>query len=243
VIAATARGALIVGLLVATACGWLSAGTPPDDRSAEAHRREAAKHSGEAAEHLEGYDPEARGVPCRRWYGRATSTRRTGGRGAYPQRYRYPYCVSDFYWATGEYNPTAIHLTHAADHERRAREHLEAARALEQFEEEQCQAFPPETRVVCPLLGQVDHLEDVSGGVRLQLGEGVNVNAAVAHMLCHQAFARTRGSAGMDECPLYLPGVRVERIGRSRSVELTDPEDVDELRRRARMHLGLQATE
>ena len=240
-IAATARRASIVGLLVATACGWLSAGAPTDNLSAEAHRREAAKHSGEGAEHREGYDPEARDLPCRRWYGRATSTRRTGAFGT--SGHRYPYCVSDFYWATGEYNPTATHLTHAAEHEQRAREHLEAARALEEFEEAQCQAFPPETRVACPLLDHVDALEDVSGGVRLQLSEGVNVNAAVAHMLCHQAFARTRGSAGMDECPLYLPGVRVERIGHSRSVELTDPEDVDELRRRARMHLGLQATE
>ena len=242
-IAATARGASIVGLLVVTACGWLGAGAAPGATSAEAHRREAAKHSGEAAEHREQYDPEARAVPCRGWYGRATSTRRTGGKGAYPGGDGHPYCLSDFYWATREYNPTAMHLTHAADHEQRTREHLEAARALEHFEEEQCQAFPPETRVVCPLLGQVDALEDVSGGVRLQLGEEVNVNAAVAHMLCHQAFARTRGNAGMDECPLYLPGVRVERIGRSRSVELTDPEDVDELRRRARTHLGLPATE
>ena len=238
--AATARGALIVGLLVATACGWLSAGTAPGDMSAEAHRREAAKHSEEAAEDRERYDPGAHAVPCRGWYGRSTSTRRTGS-GAYARAYRRPYCVSDFYWAAGEYNPTAIHLTHAADNERRASEHLEAARALERFEEEQCQAFPPETRVVCPLLDQVEAVEDVPGGVRLHFGEGVNVNAAVAHMLCHQAFATARGSKGMDECPLYLPGVRVERIGRSRSVEFTDPEAVDELRRRARTHLGLPA--
>ena len=228
-IGAMARGVSRSGLLLALGCGWLGAGTQPDDMSAEAHRREAKEHFREKAEHRERYDPEARDVPVGRWYG------------APPYGYR----DNDFYWGTGEYNPTAIHLRQAAEHERHAREHLEAARALEEFEEGQCQASPPETRVVCPLVGQVKAIEDVARGVRVQIAEGVNVNAAVAHMRCHQAFARTRGRVGMDTCPLYLRGVYVERTGQSRAVDLTvsDADDLDELRRRARLHLEPQMIE
>ena len=232
-IGAMARGVSRSGLLLALGCGWLGAGTQPDDMSAEAHRREAKEHFREKAEHRERYDPEARDVYSPPWYG------------VYPYGYRYGYRDNDFYWGTGEYNPTAIHLRQAAEHERHAREHLEAARALEEFEESHCQAFPPETRVVCPLVGQVKALKNVAGGVRVQIAEEVNVNAAAAHMRCHQAFARTRARVGMDTCPLYLRGVHVERIGQSRAVELTvlDAGDVDELRRQARLHLGLQTME
>ena len=114
-IRAMARG-VSRSVLLALGCGWLGAGTQPDDMSAEAHRREAKEHFREKAEHRERYDPEARDVYSPPWYG------------VYPYGYRYGYRDNDFYWDIGEYNPTAIHLRHAAEHERRAREHFEATR-------------------------------------------------------------------------------------------------------------------
>jgi len=111
---------------------------------------------------------------------------------------------------------------------------------LESFEEAECAAFPPETRVVCPLLGQVDAVEDISGGVRVRLAEDVPLHAALAHMRCHLAFARARGRVGMQECPLYLSGVRIEPAAGSRSVDLlvADPADLETLRLRPLRHLG-----
>lgn len=69
------------------------------------------------------------------------------------------------------------------------------------------------------------------------------MNAAVTHMRCHEAFARARGREGMDTCPLYMPGVWVERFGTSSEVDLLalDPDDVGRLRQRTRAHLGMEA--
>jgi hypothetical protein len=200
--------------------------------SAEEHRREAEEHSRWEAEHLRAYDPEARA--------------RVGASpeyGPYSQRGRFGYRYSDLYWDVREYNPTEVHRDRAAGHGKLAREHARAARALETFEELECQAFPRETRAVCPLAAQVESVEDVFSGVRVRLAEGTNVNAAVTHMRCHQAFARARGREGMDTCPLYMAGVRVERFDASREVDLLalDPDDVSRLRQRTRAHLGMEA--
>lgn len=137
------------------------------------------------------------------------------------------------------YNPTTVYLRLARQHEKHASEHLSAARRLEEFEQGGCKAFAPEIRAVCPLLGQVDAVEDVPGGVRVWLSEGVDVDAAVAHMRCHLAFGRAHGRAGMESCPLYVPEVRVERVRQSRGVDLesSDPGPVDELRQRTRLHV------
>jgi hypothetical protein len=134
-----------------------------------------------------------------------------------------------------------VHRALAQRHARAAREHARAARALEDFEELECQAFPRETRAICPLEAQTASVEDIFSGVRVHLAEGTNVNAAITHMRCHQAFARARGREGMDSCPLYMPGVWVERHATSEAVDFLalDPDDVERLRRRTREHLGL----
>jgi len=228
------RMAWCAGLVLVLGCTWLRPGTRPDDMSAEAHRREAEEHARWEAEHERGYDPEARvryGAPA--------------PPGVVLPRPRYGYRDTDLYFDVREYNPTQVHRDRAKGHGKLAREHEHAARALEEFEEAECQAFPKETRAVCPLLAQVESLEDVFGGVRVRLVEGANVNAALTHMRCHQAFARARGREGMDSCPLYMPGVWVERVGSTREVDLLalDPDEIDGLRRRAREHLGMSATE
>lgn len=210
-----------VAALLAIACGGFGRGTRPDAMSAEAHRSKAGEHAREAREHGEQYDPDA-----------TTSGGRYGPPTSYGRR--------DFYWTSRQYNPTARHLTQAKEQERHAREHLEAARVLEGFEEAQCVSFPPETRVACPLFGHVESVEDIFDGVRIRLDEGVDMNAVVAHMRCHLAFARARGRIGMDACPLYLPGIQVERVGISRSVDLvtSDRGILDALRERTRAHLA-----
>lgn len=179
--------------------------------SAEAHRREAAEHEREADEHESQYDADAR-VPDERL--------------RYPQEFE-------------AYNPTAGYLRLAREHRRHALEHLEAAHALEQFEAAECGAFAPGTRAVCPLLGQVDGVDDIPGGVRVRLAKGVPRHAVAAHMRCHLAFARARGRGGMRECPLYLHGVGVELPPDSEAIDLlvTDTGDVEALRLRTHGHL------
>ena len=228
------RMAWSAALATALGCSWLGPGTRPDDMSAEAHRREAEGHARWEAEHMRGYDPEARvrhGTPA--------------PPGVVLPRPRYDYRDTDLYFEVREYNPTEVHRDRAKGHGKLAREHEHAARVLEEFEEAQCQAFPKETRGVCPLVAQVESLENVFGGVRVRLMGGANVNAALTHMRCHQAFARARGREGMDSCPLYMAGVWLERVGSTRDVDLLalDPDEVGELRRRAREHLGISAAE
>lgn len=208
---ATAQRASFLLALLALGCAAPSPGARPDAMSAEAHRREATEHEREAGAHERRYDARAK-TP--------------DDLDRYPQEFE-------------AYNPTAVYLRLAREHRTHAREHLDAAHLLEQFEEAECGAFAPETRVVCPLLGQVDRVEDIPDGVRVHLAEGVPRHPAAAHMRCHLAFARTRGRAGMLECPLYLSGVRVELPPGSEAVDLivANPLDVEALRLRTHGHL------
>lgn len=138
------------------------------------------------------------------------------------------------------YSPAGVYRRLAGDQQQRARQHLEAARILGEFEEAECGAFPPEIRVVCPLIGQVDAVENISNGVRVRLADGIDVAAAITHMRCHLAFARSHGHVGMDECPLYLRGVHVERVARSHSIDLVPAnlDDLEALRLRTSRHVG-----
>lgn len=118
------------------------------------------------------------------------------------------------------YDPAARHRRLGEEHRDHARAHRDVARALRQFEQAQCADFPPERRALCPLLGAVTETEAVPGGVRVRLAPGVPLHAAVAHIRCHIAFGRAHGFEGMDECPLYLPGVRVEPTDGPHALEL-----------------------
>jgi hypothetical protein len=196
------------------ACGG-SQGTNPDDMSAEEHRRAAATEEEEAAEHEAEYDPDARS---------------TMGTANAP--------TSESFYGPDLYNPTEVHLAEAQRHEDLAEEHRAAAEALEAYEEQECARFPPATRAACPLLGQLESVEDVEGGVRLRFAEGVPLDAVADHMRCHVAYARTRGREGMEHCPLYVEGAAVGTD--DGAVTLTTDageEAVAELRARARAHL------
>ena len=199
-------------LVLAFGCSGGGPGTEPDAMSAEAHRQKAVEEAREGQAHQQRYDSWARG--------------------SHEGQRRDPDQLEP-------YNPAAVQRRLAREHEKHAREHLEAARILEAFAEAECGEFPPQDRVVCPLIGQIDAFEDVSSGVRIRLAEGVDVDAAISHMHCHLAFARTHGRVGMDECPLYLRGIRVERVARSRSIDLipANPDDLEALRLRTSLHV------
>ena len=212
------RAAATVALLTmgTAACG--GSGTQPDDMSAEEHRAAGDEHEEEAGTHDSRYDPEAQ---------------RTG---------RSIVGTSDFAYDEGTYNPTAHHQDTAERHRGIAQQHRAAAAALELFEEAQCSMFPPSTRVTCPLLGQTVEAADVPDGVRLRLREGVNADAALDHVRCHLAFARSHGRQGMDRCPLYLPEVSVAPTEDGALILTTrDAEQVPALRERARTHVGSQS--
>lgn len=217
--------------------GCATPGSAPDDMSAVEHRDTAHERIKQAARHRELYDPNAIRTTPGGYYGRYG--------GFYDDYYGgFTYGYRDFYWSVEAYNPTLGHLTEAQTLERHAKDHLAAAKTLEQYEEGQCAAFPTQTRAACPLLGHIDAVDEVFGGVRLRFDESVNINAAVAHVRCHTAFARTRARVGMNSCPLYIPGIDVARVG-ERTIELTagSLKGLEQLRRRSLQHLETTAPE
>lgn len=161
----------VIALSLFVACSSQAAGTSPDDMAADDHHAEAEAHEATAEEHRKKYDEDARAarVP-------ASSD---------PTR-------ADFFQLE-YYNPTQHHLRESERHQEHARQHREAGETLLAFEEEHCEKFPAETRAECPLMGQVEEVEDVERGVQLNFREDVPLTAAKEHMKCHFAFARTEG--------------------------------------------------
>ncbi len=224
----------LMGLvLVMSACSLLRSDTAPDDLSVEDHRSRSQEHAAEARAHRERYDADEQVTP---------DPERRSEQGRWARDYDYR-GSGNYYWGAGNYNPSQRHLRIAREHEALAQTHNEAAHFLEQFEEAQCGSFPPETRVLCPLLGQLVSVEDIPGGSRVRFVEGVDLNAAIAHMRCHLAFARTQAESGMDSCPLYLKGVRVSGVESGSEVDILieEPRDVEELRDRVKGHLILES--
>jgi hypothetical protein len=179
--------------------GLSGCGGTQDELTAEEHRRLAAEHETQADSEDAQYDPEA-------------ERRRTRARMDY---------------GLDVYNPTEHHRAAAAEHREHAAEHLAAAQELEAFEMEECASFPPETRGLCPLTGQVEgRCERVDDGVVVRFRSDVNVEAALDHVRCHIAFARVHGP-GVEHCTLYIPGLRVEAGADGRSARFTVPDDAD----------------
>lgn len=113
-------------------------------------------------------------------------------------------------YGVSTYNPTAVHLQHAAEHRDHAEQHRASAEAHGRFDQEHCARFPAESRATCPLIGQVAGAAEVSQGSRLELTEGVNRAAFVDHVRCHLEFAASEAHPTADHCPLFIPGVQVE---------------------------------
>lgn len=192
-----------------SACATVSPGSRPDDMSAAEHRATAERHAAEAAKSDALFDPAAKAT-------------------------RSPDEREDFGAYEEVYNPTKVNLEIAEKHREHSRQHRAAATALETFEKQECRGFSTPVRASCPLLGVVERVNNIEGGVRLLLSDGVNTRAAADHMRCHYAFGRTRGRHGMSGCPLYLGDLEISVSGkRSIDVIAKDPAIVEQLRTRS----------
>jgi len=190
-------------------------GARPEDMSAQSHEEEATQHAAESELHEAKYDPNARGTSPDAVY------------------------ESDFGFEATAFNPTEAHNFQAKKHRKHADDHLAAAAELRRAEEDACKSIAPETRSWCPLLGPVVAAENTPNGVRITVREGTDVDALIARVRCHVAFANTQGREGMDRCPLYVRGVQVNQSGPS-SIELSveGKSSIRELQERVADHIG-----
>jgi hypothetical protein len=116
--------------------------------------------------------------------------------------------------STGEppaYDPDEGHRREVRERREHARQHAAAAAFLEQFEDEACVLVPRESRAACPLLGPLERLDDIPGGVRAVFTQPARAKSAVVHMRCQYAFARARHFDENTSCPLYVQGVEIRR--------------------------------
>jgi hypothetical protein len=197
-------------LLLGAAC---ATGTKvkPDDMSAAQHRSEAENERKLARENADRYDPAA---------ARVSPMAPSAEGGLFP---------------ASVYNPTEGYLREADKHRAHAKQHDAAAKTLEHFEAAECGTLPEGSRAACPLIGPVTRIDDISRGVRVTFAPGTRVDAVVAHMRCHYAYARARAFDARVSCPLYMPGIRIRQAG-PLAVEILADDDkrVDELRGRSR---------
>jgi hypothetical protein len=201
-------------LLIGMACAATQPRVKPDDMSAASHRENAARERKLAQENADRYDP-----------GAARTTALAPPRAA----------DDNFVFPTSVYNPTEGFLREADKHRAHAREHESAAKVLERFEAAECGELPERSRSACPLLGPVAKIDDVKRGVRVTFVPGTRVDAVVAHMRCHYAFARSHGFDSRVSCPLYMPGLQIRQVGEMAVLlESPDKGHVDELRSRSR---------
>jgi len=137
----------------------------------------------------------------------------------------------------------------AVEHRRAADEggaeaavHAQAARVLEEFEEERCHDISSHQRRDCPLRDQAVAVRDVPGGSAVDLRPGVDLDRMAVLARCHQAFGRARHFEDMPTCPLFVPGLDVQPspAGRSLLITTTDPEHVRVIRERARALIQAQ---
>jgi len=140
------------------------------------------------------------------------------------------------YYPVDTYNPAAEHLARARQLEEHAREHRVAAAKLETFTQDECRGFPPETRASCPMLGPVQQIYDIKGGVRVIFTPKTRVEAVAAHMRCHLAYAQQYGFDTVEACPLYVKGLQVRVSPDGKAIDLTSPEatTADTIRARTR---------
>lgn len=219
--AARPIAALVLALaLTFSACAnQKAAESDPDDMSAEQHQQAAEREEQKAGEHREQYDPDA------------IEQRPTVSMSRDP--------TEGHQYSIETYNPTEHHLEKAKKHERYAKQHANAAETLLAFEDKHCEKFPDKVRASCPLMGQVEAVDDVDKGAKLHIADSVNLEAIADHMRCHFAFGRTQNQEGMDSCPLYLEDLSFETLEEEHAVIIrTDKEaNLEAVRQRSRDHV------
>lgn len=134
----------------------------------------------------------------------------------------------------------------AAEHQRRAAYHRSAAAQLQADYDQLCDGVPPAVASVSPLQRHGIGGSPVDGGTLVLLsGDAGPPDKLLSEMRCHRAWMMLE-RADMDDCPLDLPGLRIDARGDDRGVQLTmtvaDPRLVPELRRRAAHDLEAAAS-
>jgi hypothetical protein len=201
---------------VATGCGQTSQSTKPPEDSAAGYRQRAANESAASDKDLNAASA-ANPAP------NPPNLSASGGNN--PQGYYYDLNV---------YNARNQRLARARELSEHAHQHEAMASRLEGFVEAECKQLPPATRAACPLLGPVSKLVDLPDGVHVEFAPGTRVDAVLAHMQCHLAFARARGfEESAAACPLYVRGIEI-RAG-------SDPRTIDILGSDAKVAREVQA--
>jgi hypothetical protein len=185
-------------VLALASCAGAGPAVRPDDMSAAQHHDEARREESAARRETALYDPgAARPSPLRDATG------------------------DDWLHTVPTNDLTDRHLAEAEKHRAHARQHEAAARFLERSEEVECRDIAPAERAACPLLGPVVAITDIRGGVRVVFQDGTPVEAVVARMRCHYAFARARAFEPAITCPLYVRGIDIQRAVDPMAVDLT----------------------
>lgn len=125
----------------------------------------------------------------------------------------------------------------AAEHERIAESHRSEAAALHAEYEQACGSRPLEEVSVSPLQRYATGGWPTSTGVIMYLSPAAGPpDKLLADLKCHRAWMML-APAGMEDCPLDMPGIvldaRGEEGGVTVSIVVRDPKLVDELHRKA----------
>jgi len=208
----------IVGLTVASLTAMSGCGSVaprPDDMSVAAHRREAQKEAAAAQNERQQAD-SAQVTPT---FVSAPSSDTQGY-----------FILPDREQVRTERLSRAQQLS---DH---ARQHEAAAAYLEHFEEAECKAVPAAARAACPFLGPAVEVVDIPGGVELRLAKGARVDAILAQMRCHFAYAQSRGFNDVPSCPLYMKGIDIRAAATPLAIDVvsSDARVAREVRARSR---------
>jgi hypothetical protein len=133
----------------------------------------------------------------------------------------------------------------AAEHDDLAVTHREAAARLHAAYDEACANIAPDRVRVSPLVRLGEGGAATDKGVVVYLRPEISAGDLLAELRCHRAWMML-AEAGMETCPLDLPGLHVQAHGDKEgiSVEITvsDPLLVPELQRRAERDLEVAGT-
>jgi len=129
----------------------------------------------------------------------------------------------------------------AAEHERLAASHRGTAAAIQAAYDEACGTRPLAQVSVSPLRLYGTGGWNTTSGVIVYLSSAAgNPDRLLAELACHRAWMML-APAGMDDCPLDLPGLvldaRGDASGVTLSLSIRDPKLVGELQRRAALDL------
>jgi hypothetical protein len=207
--------AILSFIVTGVGCGQSSQAVKAPDQSAESYHQQAAREAAASQREL----VAGSGAP-------APNLNASGGNN--PQGY---------YFDVSVYSTRDQHLARARELSEHAQQHEALAAKLESFEETECKQFPAATRAACPLLGPVKTLVDSPNGVKVEFAPGTRVDAVLAHMRCHLAFAQARGfESSSAACPLYIRGIEIRPGADPNVIEIVsaNPRVAHEIQSRSR---------